>query len=261
MSWIVLGEEKGRIKLVSGRSNPGLLPKGSYITVEQGKAKFVLRVDESSQHETYSPSPLVVDMNLDPLIQDQKCQNIIYNYRVKDITERTDGYIDYIPPQSTARRSSQEEVDSALGGYKKGPKVFLATVHASQNQLLADENGKPIIATIPEDFFYHQICICGKTGSGKTLASKYLAQYFVEKLEGAVLAINVKDVDFLKMNKPSQTSNIEVTKEWKALGEDAHGVYNFMVYYPANTSLDRSSARRAPYSDGLDLIRGSGHST
>jgi len=85
----VLGEEKGRMKLVSVSSNRGLLPKGSYITIKREKPNC-LRVDESSQHETYSPSPLVVEMNLDPLIQDQKCQNIIYAYRVKDITDTTD---------------------------------------------------------------------------------------------------------------------------------------------------------------------------
>ncbi|WP_175266986.1 hypothetical protein [Acidiplasma cupricumulans] len=39
---------------------------------------------------------------------------------------------------------------------------------------------------------------------------KYLSQYFVEKLDilngpGAVLAINVKEDDFLYMDKPSKT--------------------------------------------------------
>ena len=54
MSWIVLGEEKGKIKLVSKTPKkeevPGLLPKGSYLTVEpeEMKAKFILRVDRDN---------------------------------------------------------------------------------------------------------------------------------------------------------------------------------------------------------------------
>ena len=56
MSWIVLGEDKGKIKLVSKRPGkgeiPGLLPKGSFLTVETDKkTRFILRVDESLQHE------------------------------------------------------------------------------------------------------------------------------------------------------------------------------------------------------------------
>lgn len=238
MSWIVLGEEKGKIKLISGKKATGLLPKGSYITIPLEKTKFILRVDKSHQQELYSPSPLIIDMDLAPLLQDQKCSNIIYAYRVKDLSERTDGLIDYIPPQSIARRSNQDEIDVTLGTNRQGPKVFLATVHSSQNQLLTDEQGSPITARIPPDVFYHQILICGKTGSGKTVASKYLAQYFVEELEGAVLAINVKDVDFLKMDQESHVTNPDVTKEWKFLGEEARGIDNVIVYYPANTSID-----------------------
>jgi Cdc6-like AAA superfamily ATPase len=82
--------------------------------------------------------------------------------------------------------------------------------------------------------------ICGKTGSGKTVASKYFAQFFVEKMKnyGAVLAVNVKDVDFLMMDKASKTSNATIVKEWESIDESAHGIDNFTVYYPANTSID-----------------------
>jgi len=90
---------------------------------------------------------------------------------------------------------------------------------------------------LPIDMFFHQMLICGKTGSGKTVATKYLAQYFIEELQGAVLAINVKDVDFLKMNKPSTTNNSHVLREWETLNQKANGIDNFIVYYPANTNI------------------------
>jgi hypothetical protein len=70
MSWIVLGEEKGRIKLVSKKPKegevPGLLPKGSYLTIDLGvnETKFIIRVDDSLQHEPYSPLPMIIDMDL-----------------------------------------------------------------------------------------------------------------------------------------------------------------------------------------------------
>ena len=62
--------------------------------------------------------------------------------------------------------------------------------------------------------FFHQILICGKTGSGKTVASKYLAQFFVEELKkyGAVLAVNVKDIDLLTMDRPSKSVNSSILK-------------------------------------------------
>lgn len=237
MSWIVIGEEKGNIKLVSKSGTQGLLPKGSYLTVENEKGKFILRVDDSKQHEPYSPSPLIIDMDLTPLKQDQKCQNIIYAGRIKDLNQRDDGLIDYIPPQSKARRSNQEEIDLAIGQEDKGPEVFLATVHSSQNQLLIDDDKKAITVKLPNELFYHQTLICGKTGSGKTVASKYLAQYFVEELEGAVLAINVKDVDFLKMDKKTITKNPSVKKEWESLNQKPHGIINFTTYFPANIDI------------------------
>jgi len=240
MRWIVVGEEKGKIKLVSKKEVPGLIPKGSYLTIEEGDSKFILRVEDSLQNEPYSPSPMLADMDLSSLDQDRKCQNIIHAYRVKDIIERPDGYIDYIRPQSIARRSNQEEIDIAIGGVDKGPKVFVGTIHSSQNQLLTDDNGKLITAKLPVDMFFHQMLICGRTGSGKTVAMKYLAQWFAEELEGAVLAINVKDVDFLKMDKPSVTGDKKTLKEWKHLGQTAHGMANFIVYYPANTEISPS---------------------
>jgi len=237
MKWIVLGEDKGAIKLVSKSGTEGLLPKGSFLTVENEKGKFILRVDNSQQNEPYSPSPLIVDMDLTPLKQDQKCQNIIYASRIKDMKERDDGLIDYIPPQSIARRSKQDEIDFAIGQEENGPKVFLATVHSSQNQLLIDDDKKPMTVKLPEEIFFHQTLICGKTGSGKTVASKYLAQYFVEELGGAVLAINVKDVDFLKMDKKTNTKNQDVKNEWAVLNQKPHGITNFTIYFPATIDI------------------------
>ncbi|MHB0922353.1 MAG: ATP-binding protein [Bellilinea sp.] len=244
MAWIVLGEENGKIKLVSksasGHERPGILPKGSFLTIEINEAdcKFILRVDDSSQFEPYKPSPLVIDMDLSGLYADAKCQNVIHAYRVKNISKRIDGKIDFIPPQSIARRSNQGEIDLAFGSVEKGPRIFLSTVHGGQNQLLVDENLLYITSILPEDMFFHQMQICGKTGSGKTVAMKYLAQYFVEKMNGAVLAINVKDVDFLKMDKPSTPVNDETSKEWKMLGEYPRGIENCVIYYPANTRIE-----------------------
>jgi Cdc6-like AAA superfamily ATPase len=240
--WTVLGEEKGRIRLVSKNDTQGILPKGSFLTVEnkENKNKHVLRVVDSQQSEPYSPSPMLADMDLTPLRQDQKCQNIVYAVRVGDIVERNDGLIDFVRPQLPARRSNQEEIDLTLGLGAEGPKVFLATVQGGKNQVLRDEAGLPIKVSIPNEVFFHQIMICGKTGSGKTVASKYFAQYFVEKMKnyGAVLAVNVKDVDFLMMDKASKTSNTTIVKEWESIDESAHGIDNFTVYYPANTSID-----------------------
>ncbi|MBU4311189.1 MAG: ATP-binding protein [Candidatus Omnitrophica bacterium] len=238
MAWIVIGEEKGRIKLVSKSGVDAILPKGSYLTVENGASRFILRVDDSAQDEPYAPSPMIVDMDLTGLIQDQKCQNIIFANRVKDVTSRTDGMIDFIPPQATARRSNQEEIDMAIGAETAGPRVFVATVHGGQNQLLIDDNRNFITTRLPIDMFYHQTLICGKTGSGKTVSTKYLAQYFTEELEGAVLAINVKDIDFLMMNFPSTGRHEQVRKEWGVLGKKAHGIDNYVIYYPANTSVE-----------------------
>lgn len=241
MRWIVIGEDKGKICLVSKDTTPGMLPKGSFLTVEQNDMRFILRVEDSQQVAAYSPSPMIVDMDLTPLDHDRKCQNIIYAYRVCDLMEKQEnqGLIEYIKPQSVARRSNQEEIDAALGneGKNKGPKVFVATVQYNQNQLLNDEDGRFITASLPQDMFFHQMLICGKTGSGKTVAAKYFIQYFVEEMDGAVLAINVKDVDLLKMDKASTTNNERVKKEWGMLYNSPHPVQNYVIYYPANTEI------------------------
>lgn len=235
--WIVLGENKGNIDLVSKSGVPAILPKGSFLTVEEDESKFILRVDDSQQNEPYKPNPMVADMDLEALDADRKCQNVLSAFRVSDLNPREDGLIDYIKPQAIARRSTQEEVDQAVGANNEGPPLFLASIYSSQNKLLRDNNHKPLTADMPRDAFFHQMMICGKTGSGKTVASKYLAQYFVEELEGAVLALNVKDVDFLRMDQPSEATTEQVEEEWDALGQEARGMDNFRGYYPANSNI------------------------
>lgn len=241
MSWIVIGQEKELVKLVSkSGENNGLLPKGSFLTVEteNSDAKFILRVESSLQHDPFSPSPLVIDMDIKSLYPESKSQNIVHAYRIKDISNRSDGLIDFIPAQSLARRSNQEEINIAFGNTEKtGPKVFPATIHAGTNQLLVDDDGNFVNVDLPEEFFFYQTQICGKTGSGKTVGSKYLAQYFVEKMGGAVLAINVKDVDFLQMNRASNIKNKKAKEEWALLGYDARGVENCTIYYPATSNI------------------------
>src|SRR3989344_3001048 len=240
MVWIVLGEKSGFIQLVSKGEVKGMLPKGAYLTIEEGKNKFIIRVDESQQSQTFSPSPMLIDMDLNPLSQDQKCQNIISAYRVKDIIHEEGSLIEYIRPLSKARRSTQEEIDIALGNNKKGARVFISTIYAGKNKILNDEQNKLITAFLPDDMFYHQTLVCGTTGSGKTVATKYLAQYFVEELGGAVLAINVKEADFLKMNKKSEPKKEAVINEWASLDKKAHPITNFVVYYPAGNEISPS---------------------
>jgi len=247
MTWIVIGEERNKVQLVSKtKSNelPGILPKGSFLTVlgRDKLPRFVLRVDESSQHEVFRPSPLIVDMDLEGLYGENRCQDHLEAYRIKNLVKRNDGKIDFIEPRLIARRSNQEEVNIALTGEKsadiKGPKVFLATLQGGENQHIADEEGHFLTSTLPDDMFYHQIQISGKVGSGKTVAIKNLAQYFVDELKGAVLAVNVKDIDLLTMNRPTNSNGDEtIEKEWNDLNESPRGVGSTIIYYPANTTL------------------------
>jgi Predicted ATPase len=247
LSWTVSGREKDKIKLVSKSNVDALLPKGSYLTiVEPKECRSILRIEDSYQDFPYSPSPVIIDMDLPGLAQDQKCQNIVYAYPIKDLNEREDGLINFIKPFSIARRSNQEEIDMAMdyAESSKGPKIFLGTIHGTQNQILTDSDGNYLTASFPEEFYFHQTLVCGKTGSGKTVSTKYLAQYFVEKMKGAVLAINVKDTDFLKMNRatdiddfPSLTKS-QIEKEWSTLEASPHPISNYRVYYPSISSIN-----------------------
>jgi hypothetical protein len=59
-------------------------------------------------------------------------------------------------------------------------------------------------------------------------------------MHGAVLAINVKDVDFLRMDKPSVAKNPDVMTEWAHLGLSPRGMENYTIYYPATIPIDPS---------------------
>jgi len=233
--WIVLGERDGKIKLVSN-GEIGILPKGSFLTVEDDNAKFVLRVDDSKQSEPYTPSILIAEMGMTGLIADRKCVNEITAYRVKDLSFRDDGMVDFIHPHSRARLSTQEEIDAALESQNKGARVFISTIHSNQNRILRDQCGKRISVCLPDDIFWHQIMVCGKTGSGKTVSMKYLAQYFLEEMDGAgaVLAVNVKEKDFMQMDRPSNNINEDIISEWNDIGIEAKGLDNVTMYIPAN---------------------------
>ena len=257
-TWIVLGEEKGDILLVS-KSNiesNGLLPNGAYITVIDGDIKFILRVEESYQHSPYSPSPMIVDMDLSPLTQDQKCQNIIHASRIMEYPERNDGKLNFIKPQKTARRSNQDEIDIAFGN-KEGMPVFPATFFARNCQNLCDDAGNFMQVKISDEVFFHQTLITGRTGSGKTVAMKYMAQYFLENYAngdgGAVLAINVKEEDMLTMDKKSMTKNPDILKEWSDLRLKPHGVETYKIYYPGNKPIKYSNAVSFDKCEGITL--------
>ena len=240
MKWIVWKEENGKIKLISKQGTTGMLPKGSYLTVEDEGAQFILRVDDSKQTEPFEPSPLIIDMDLSGLNADRQCKNIVTAYRVKTISNIDDGLVRYIRPLSEARRSTQDEVNLAMESSEKGPKIFVATIYSNENQILRDDSNQFISAMIPEEFYFYQTMICGKTGSGKTVAMKYLAQYFVERMNGAVLAINVKGDDFLHMDQPSGNDMPAVLKEWSCLNEYPRGLSKFTIYYPAKKSIPNS---------------------
>ncbi len=257
LTWIVLNESKRKIILISKSNDdseePGILHIGSYLTVEDPEynRKHILRVEDTVQYSPYSPSPLIADIDLTPLIQDQKCQNVISTNRIMEHPPREDGKSSFIRPQLLARISTQQEIDIALGCIEGIP-IFPATVFARTSQHLLDNEGKYVQAKIPEDVFFHQILVTGSTGSGKTVAMKYLAQYFIEKLDlegqgpGAVIAVNVKEEDMLTLDQASSTNSSEVIREWSDLGVNPHGVETFRVYYPG--------AQKTRYSDSVTEI-------
>lgn len=245
MKWIVLDEVDGKIRLVSKsekNNENGLIHNGAYLTIEKGRdKKFILRVDSSIQLSLYSPSPLIVDMELPPLIPDSGSKNLVYATRIMEIPDRKDGRSSFIEPQTIARLSTQDEIDLALGNMDGFP-VFMASAFGRNNQILIDNDGKLVVAKVPVDVFFHQILITGRTGSGKTVAMKYMAQYFTktklkdyENQPGAVLAVNVKEEDLLKMDKPSSTNSDEALMEWKTLGLTPEGVRSYRIYYPGHS--------------------------
>ncbi len=243
---VTLGEKDGKVVLVSkGSSNEGILPNGSFVTVMDGNRKFILRIVESSQINSFEVSPLLSEMNLKPLLQDQDVKNSIYALRIKEIPLRQDGYSSYIRPLLEARKSTQEEIDQVLES-PSGVPVLAGSYYAFDCQVLRDENGKSIRINLPDNFFFYQTLITGATGSGKTASMKYLAQYFVENFQqddqwGAVLAINVKEEDFLYMDKQTQTNSSETRREWDDLSLVPHGIGSFRVYYPGGSKPNYSS--------------------
>lgn len=242
MTWTVADVDRDKVLLVSQKDTDEILHQGCYLTIEDKEAnkKFIVRIEDTYQNNPYKPSPLIVDLLLPPLPQDQKCQNIISASRILEIPEREDGSSSFIKPQLQARRSNQEEVNYAFGT-KEGIPVFPATVFSRSVQHLYDEGGKFVHVYIPPDIFYYQMLITGRTGSGKTVAMKYLAQYFIEQIGGAVLAVNVKEEDMLTMDSPSQTNSQLVKKEWNDLNLKGRGIDSFKIYYPGNKTPNYSN--------------------
>lgn len=234
--WIVADMKGDKVILISKQGTEGILHQGSYLTIEDGyeNKKFIVRVEDTYQNNPYKPSPLIVDLDLPTLRQDQNCQNIISTSRIIEIPNRNDGSSSFIKPQLKARKSNQEEVHYAFGDSTKGVPVFPATVFSRSVQHLYDDKQKFIYVDIPEEFFFYQTLITGSTGSGKTVAMKYLAQYFIEKMNGAVLAINVKEEDMLTMDKPTQTTSNVAIKEWESISVQPKGIQRYKIYYPGN---------------------------
>jgi hypothetical protein len=236
MTWIVADIKGEEVVLISKQGTDGILHQGSYLTIEdkEDNKKFIVRTENTYQNNPYKPSPLIVDLDLPTLRPDQNCQNIISASRIIEIPHRNDGSSSFIKPQLKARKSNQEEVHKAFGDNTKGIPVFPATVFSRSVQQLYDGEGNFIHINVPEDVFFYQMLITGRTGSGKTVAMKYLSQYFIEKMNGAVLAINVKEEDMLTMDQPTKTNSKIATKEWKDLGIEPKGVKHYKIYYPGN---------------------------
>jgi len=250
MEWIVLNEKGGSIVLTSARDGDvGILPNGSYLTVkdDNGQGTFVLRVEQSEQNAIYNPTPLLADLNLNLQEADRACKNILKAKKVYDLSSREDGFISYIKPQSKARLSTQDEILKATDSINNnGPSIFPATVQSARSQKIKGENGHPIIVKIPDDVYWHQFQITGKTGSGKTVATKYLAEQFVssrikvgdDQKYGCVLAINVKDTDFLMMDKATNIKSKEIHEEWDSVGVKPEGLTNYRILYSAHENLE-----------------------
>lgn len=235
--WIVNGAEKDLITLVSSKSVDGILPVGSYLTINsEDGIKHILLVEQSHQKSLFEPSPLVVDANLPVLTQDQECKNIIRAREIRQYPLRSDGLFSFIKPNQTARRTTQQEINEIFVS-KKGYPVFLATNFLSQNSVLREESKNLIHVKIPFESLYLQTMICGQTGSGKTVAMKFLIEQFLSNERGAVLAINVKGIDLLTMDQATTIKNPKLKKqipeEWNAIGLKEEELGEFSIYVPS----------------------------
>jgi len=244
----VTGTESNLIKLVSSKDVDGILPVGSYLTVNDDKnMKHILFVEKSYQKSLFEPSPLIVDTELPMLKQDQECKNVVLAREIRQFPLRTDGLFSFIKPNDTAQRTSQQEIDEIFTS-KEGYPVFLATSFLTQDSSLRDDSGHLIYVRIPFDSLYLQTMICGQTGSGKTVAMKYLIEQFLAHEGGAVLAINVKAIDLLTMDQPTTITEEklkEQTKEeWDTLGFSESRSKEFSIYIPASRQKHKEGVNR-----------------
>lgn len=242
--YILLGEKNNTYHLVSKRSvHSGILPVGSFLTIEKDSSVFVLYVIESAQTEIFQPSYLLADLDLTTYEADNECKNKITAIRIYDSSNRNDGLVDYLKPQSLARLSTSNEILEAVASPTLGVNVFPSTYYNNKSMKIRTNNQSFAKVKIPFDAYWHQIQITGKTGSGKTVASKYLADSFISnkvdgKNYGCVLAINVKDIDFLQMDKATNFINPEIEEEWESLNMVAEGSLNYEIFYNGYNSID-----------------------
>lgn len=237
--WIVTGAKGDLIKLVSSKDVDGILPVGSYLTVTDSiDVKHILLVEKSHQRSLFEPSPLIVDVGLPFLEQDQESKNILLAREIRQFPLRSDGMFSFTKPNDTARRTTQQEIDEIFTS-EEGYPVFLATSFFTQNSTLKDDSGRLIYVRIPFESLYLQTMICGQTGSGKTVAIKYLIEQFLAHEKGAVLAINVKAIDLLTMDQPTTFIEKEslrkpTQQEWDTLGLSTSELGEFSIYIPAS---------------------------
>jgi DNA helicase HerA-like ATPase len=246
--WIVTGNEKDMVTLVSSKEVDGILPIGSYLTViDSDKVKHILLIERSYQRSLFEPSPLVVDAELPLLTQDQECKNVIQAREIRQFPLRADGLFGFIKPNETARRTTQEEIDEVFTS-KNGYPLFLATSFLTQNSTLKDDSRRLIHVRIPFDSLYLQTMICGQTGSGKTVAMKYLVEQFLKHEKGAVLAINVKGIDLLTMDQPTVIEDEKLKRqtqeEWNTLGLSVEEPMEYSIYVPASGQRHKEGVNR-----------------
>jgi len=246
--WIVTGAKGDLIKIVSSKDVDGILPVGSYLTVDDSKnVKHILLVEKSHQMSLFEPSPLIVDAGLPLLEQDQECKNILLAREIRQFPLRSDGMFSFIKPNDTARRTTQQEIEEVFTS-EEGYPLFLATSFLTQNSVLKDDSGQLIYVKIPFDSLYLQTMICGQTGSGKTVAMKYLIEQFLAHEKGAVLAINVKAIDLLTMDQSTtiekESLKEQTQEEWDTLGFSTSEPGEFSIYIPASQQQHKEGVTR-----------------